>query len=291
MYLRPCEATEVGCNNPTEQFYTNIIRHQPEFGQSVISVPSTPDTALETGAYRVSMSSIRRNGSVGSAIPHITAVVRIDTATLLDLRFHFLDLDQHLCQPAMGGSRFSADVAKTAPFFQEDFIEKLRDIFAHGGIALGTLSYDDILNRPDLDELDVDDASSLLSLGGGDTGIDVFFVRALSPVGLQAFGPSPGPVGVSRTRQSGIVIGLDTLCYRTWDDLARLTAHEIGRYMGLSRNVELDSGGREWDDAISDTPFSDDVGAAQNLMFYSDQGGTDITPGQRDILTRSGVLR
>jgi hypothetical protein len=108
---------------------------------------------------------------------------------------------------------------------------------------------------------------------------------------LQAFGPSPGPVGVSRTRQSGIVIGLDTLCYRTWDDLARLTAHEIGRYMGLSRNVELDSGGREWDDAISDTPFSDDVGAAQNLMFYSDQGGTDITPGQRDILTRSGVLR
>lgn len=285
LYSAPCDLSEPGCD-PTADFYGNLVRHEPEGGQSVLAFPSTPSTPLESGAYRVQASSIRRNGSLGSAIPHITAMVRIDTATLLDLRFHFLDLDGHVCQPEMGGTRFDASQAQTAPFFQQDFIAELRAIFAHGGIALGNLSYDDVHDRPDLDELDVNDVGSLLSLGTGTTGIDVFFVRALSPVGLQAFGPSPGPSGIARTRQSGIVIGLDTLCYRTWTQLARLTAHELARYMGLSRNVELDAAGKAWDDHIDDTDDSPD-----NLMFYSELGGTDISPGQRDILSRSGVLR
>lgn len=292
LYTRPCESSEVGCDDPVGQFYANIVRHQPERAQSVIAFPSTPDSALETGAYRVQMSSIRRDGSVGSAIPHITAVVRIDTATLLDLRFHFLDLDSHLCQPAMGNAKFDATQAQTAPFFQDDFVAELREIFAHGGIALGNLSYDDILDRPDLDELDVEDAGSLLALGGGATGVDVFFVRALSPVGLQAFGPSPGPAGLSKTPQSGIVIGLDTLCYRSWTQLARLTAHELARYMGLTRNVELDAIGQSRFDKIGDTTEdSTSTAATSNLMFYSELGGTDITPGQRDVLSRSAVLR
>ena len=83
------------------------------------------------------------------------------------------------------------------------------------------------------------------------------------------------------------MIGLDTLCYRSWSQLARLTAHEIARYMGLSRNVELDSTGKAWLDMIDDN----DANPSNNLMFYSEVGGVDITPGQRDILSRSGVLR
>lgn len=286
LYARPCESAEPPCD-PAFDFYNNLVRHEPELGQSVIAFPSTPRAPLETGAYRVQMSSYRISGSVGSAIPHITAVVRIDTATSLDLRFHFLDLDSHVCQPEMGGSRFDAAQAQTAPFFQDDFVSELRGIFAHGGIALGNLTYDDIRDRPDLDELDAGNAGSLLSLGSGTTGIDVFFVRALSPVGLQAFSPTPGPAGVANTRQSGIVIGLDTLCYRSWSQLARLTAHEIARYMGLQRNVELDANGILWPDTIADTVDEPEG----NLMFYSEKGGTDITPDQRDILSRSGVLR
>ena len=287
LYKRPCDVLEEQNCDPVADFYENLIRHAPEAGQSVIAFPSTPAAPLETGAYRVSMSSLRKNGQVGSAIPHITAVVRIDTATLLDLRFHFLDLDAHVCQSEMGDTRFDASTAQTAPFFQDDFIAELRTIFAHGGIALGNLTYDDILGRPDLDELDIDHAGQLLSLGTGTTGVDVFFVRALSPVGLQAFGPSPGPSGIAGTPQSGIVIGLDTLCYRSWTTLARLTAHEIARYMGLSHNVVLDADGRVWLDKIDDG----DAMPVDNLMFYSEKGGTDISPGQRDILSRSGVLR
>lgn len=289
LYVAPCDVLSTPSCDPVEDFYDNFVRHAPELGQSVIAFPSTPAAQLETGAYRVQASSFRRNGQTGSAIPHVTAVIRIDTATLLDLRFHFLDLDSHVCQPEMGGSTFDASGAQTAPFFQEDFVSELREIFAHGGIALGNLTYDDIRDRPDLDELDVADAGSLLALGTGTTGVDVFFVRALSPVGLQAFGPSPGPAGLSKTRQSGIVIGLDTLCYRSWNQLARLTAHEIARYMGLPRNVELDSSGTPRFDRIGDSP--EDTTAVNNLMFYSEVGGVDITPGQRDILTRSGVLR
>lgn len=285
LYQSPCQVSQPGCD-PFADFYTNLVRHRPELGQSVIAFPSTPSAPLETGAYRVQISSYRKNNTPGSAIPRITAVVRIDAATLLDLRFHFLDLDAHVCQSQMGGARFDSTQAKVAPFFQDEFIGKLREIFSRGGIALGQLSYDDILDRPDLDELDVEQSGALLSLGTGETGIDVFFVRALSPVGLQAFGPTPGPAGIKGTPQSGIVIGLDTLCFRTWTQLARLTAHEIARYMGLSHNRELDGDGTLWLDPIDDSDDSE-----QNLMFFSELGGTQISPGQRDILSRSGVLR
>ena len=83
------------------------------------------------------------------------------------------------------------------------------------------------------------------------------------------------------------VIGVDTLCYRSWKQLARLTAHEVARYLGLYHNVELEAGDHaEWRDKIVDTDDS-----SSNLMFFSELGGTQLTAGQREILTRSAVLR
>ena len=172
----------------------------------------------------------------------MTAVVKMDAAVFLDLHFHFLDLDDHPCAQAFGGARLDAAAAPTAAFFQNDFLGELRTVFAGGGLALGTSTFDDVENHPDLDGLDVEHAGSLLALGSYDSGINVFFVRTLSPVGLQAFGPNPGPAGIAGTTQSGIIIGIDTLCYRSWTQLARLTAHEIARYMGLYHNVELEVG-------------------------------------------------
>ncbi len=150
-------------------------------------------------------------------------------------------------------------------------------------ISITTVTYDDIHDHPDLDGLDVSNAGALLALGKYDHGINVFFVRSMSPVGLQGFAPGPGPAGLAKTRGSGIVIGVDTLCYRSWQDLARLTAHEIARYMGLQRNIEPDA---RWQDQISDSNTS-----ANNLMFYSEIGGTELSSGQRDILSRSPILR
>ncbi|HEU0030979.1 MAG TPA: hypothetical protein VFQ53_10105 [Kofleriaceae bacterium] len=287
LYTKPCEVQDATCD-PVREFYQNIVRHRPELGQSVLGFPSTPSVPIETGAYRVMASSYRLNGTPGSAIPHVTAVVRVDSALLLDLHFYFLDLDAHPCEAAFGDEKLDAAAAQSKSFFQGDFLGELRSIFVHGGIALGTIDYTDVLDHHDLDGLDAVDAGSLLQLGAATTGINVFFVRTLSPVGLQAFGPNPGPAGIANTRQSGIIIGVDTLCYRSWSQLARVTAHELARYMGLHHNVELgtDAQGVNWRDMIDDTDDS-----PNNLMFYSELGGTDLSPGQREILQRSGVLR
>ena len=137
-------------------------------------------------------------------------------------------------------AKLDAAAREATAQFQTDYLGGLRSIFAPGGIALGNVSYEDLTTiRISTFGIDVADAGSLLSLGAHEGGVNIFFVRTLSPVGLQAFGPNPGPAGLAGTRLSGIVIGADTLCYRSWPQLARLTAHELARYMGLYHNVEL----------------------------------------------------
>jgi hypothetical protein len=201
---------------------------------------------------------------------------------ILDLQFYFLNFDDFPCASAFAGS-LDATTASTAAFFQNDFLGMMRQVFAHGGIALGTLTYEDLRDHSDLDGLDIADASALLKLGAHVDGINVFFVRSLSPVGLQAYGPNPGPAGLAANAESGVIVALDTLCYRSWAEVARLTSHEVARYMGLYDNIELD--------ATHTDPIGDSDSSSSNLMFYSELGGTDLSTGQRDILERSGVLR
>lgn len=295
-YQKPCVpqgASDPTCNSTLalEALYSNPIRHQPEPGQSVLQLPSSSSAQLEPGAYRIRASSFRANGLVGSAIPRVTAIVKMDTAVNLDLHFHFLDLADHPCADAFGGVKLDAARAKDAPFFQTTFVGELRTIFAGAGIALGERTYEDLTDHPDLDALSIADAPALFTLGTNAQGIDIYFVRSLSPVGLQAYGPNPGPAGLAGSRQSGIAISVDTLCYRSWSQLARLTAHEVARYMGLFHNVELEVDEHpNWRDGITDTD-AEPGRETTNLMFFSEFGGTEVTAGQRDILTKSAVLR
>lgn len=277
-------------------YYTNpFVRHRPELGESVLAIPSTPQTALEGGLYRLTVRSLRQRldpldpghliDVVGTATPSMTAVIKLGYGRLLDLHFYFLNLDDHPCGDSFGG-KLDATTAPAATFFTS-YVDRLATILSPA-MTIGNVTYEDIRNHPDLDGLDVANATSLLELGKHTTGINVFFVRTLSPVGLQAIGPNPGPAGLAGTRQSGIVIGVDTLCYRTWNQLARLTAHELARYMGLYRNVEEDplTPPDEHYDPISDSDMS-----PTNLMFYSELGGVDLSAGQADVLGRSAVLR
>jgi hypothetical protein len=269
--------------DPAKSYDTNLVRHQPELGQSVLSMPSSLDRApLETGAYLMNVTSLRADGTQpGSATPTATAVIKLDSSVLLALHFYFLDVDDHPCAAQLGAT-LDAAIATSATFFQNDFLGELRAVFVHGGISLGELTYEDLRTHPELDGLDIADAPSLLALGTHDSGVNVFFVRTLSPVGLQAFGPNPGPAGIAGTRQSGVIVSLDTLCYRSWSTLARLTAHELARYMGLYDNVDIDG--------VPD-PIDDSDTSNNNLMFYSELGGIDLSPGQRAILSRSTVLQ
>lgn len=263
------------------QFYVNQLRARLEVGTSVLAIPSTSHARLETGTYRAYVKSFHVDGSEGPP-PAVTAVVRFGSMSTLDLHFHFLDLADHPCAAAFGDEKLDSTSAQAEAFFQSDYLDSLRSIFKDSAsITVGDVTYED-LARPELDGLEVVGASALLRLGAHPRGIDVFFVRNLSPVGIQAFGPNPGPGGLAGTARSGIAIGVDALCYRSWRQLARLTAHEIARYMGLYQNVEI--GGQT--DAIDDTDES-----TGNLMFYSELGGTALTAGQLEILHRSPVLR
>jgi hypothetical protein len=267
------------------QFYVNDLRHRREVGMSVLAIPSTSRDTLQTGAYRVAVRSFHVDGSAGPP-PSLTAVVRFGSLLppdTLDLHFHFLDLAAHPCASAFETAQLDRTSAQVDASFQREFLETLKSILIDDGkLAIGTLTYEDI-SRPDLDGLEVANAGALLALGKYPQGVNVFFVRNLSPVGIQAFGPNPGPAGLGGTPRSGIIIGIDTLCYRSWKQLARLTAHELARYMGLYQNVEI--GGTLFDG------IDDSDGSSNNLMFYSELGGTSLSAGQREILRRSPVLR
>lgn len=296
IYHLPCSPQQGGTCDATralDDYFGNQLRHLPRFGQSVLAIPSGPTPVIGPGMYRVNVSSFRDDDSPGSALPRVTAVVKLDSATLLDLHFFFLDLSGHACLEAADHAALSAVTAPGAPYFQATYLGKLRSILEdNAGIQLGTLTYEDVV-RHDLDDLDISAAGSLLKLGRYATGINVFFVRSLSPLGLQAHAPNPGPAGVGGTRQSGIVIPLDTLCYRDWAGIARITAHELARYMGLYHNVELDTASHPtWVD-----PFVDSDLTSNNLMYFSDLSGTavnmgfELSAGQRQLLQRSAVLR
>jgi hypothetical protein len=274
---------DFSCNadDRSAQFYINRLRHRREVGLSVLAIPSTTTGSLDPGIYTVDLRSFHTDGSKGPP-PSVKAVLRLGDASLLDLHFHFLDLTEHPCGAAFGNATLDSAAAVVDASFQRDFLDTLRSIFKDSAaLTLGEITYEDI-SRPDLDGLEISNVGALLTLGKHPRGVNVFFVRSLSPMGIQAYSPSPGPAGLGGTPRSGIVIGIDTLCYRSWQQLARLTAHEIARYMGLYQNVEV--GGHT--DGIADSDDSTD-----NLMFYSELGGISLSAGQRDILRKSPVLR
>ena len=277
-------------------YYLQHVRHRPEFGQSVLAMPSTPAYPLLAGVYALDVRSLKypftgESTSIGTATPVMTAVAKLDTSVILDLHFYFLDLDEHPCAAELDGGTLDAETAVTHSFFQSSFVGELRTVFAHGGIALGTITYEDLRGLPDFDGLDLANAAELLKHGTHSTGINVFLVRSISPAGVFAYGPNPGPAGLANTAQSGVIVAIDSLCYRSWGQVADLTAHEIARYMGLYANVELDpdSASTLRTDLIDDTLGSD---ATSNLMYYSEQAtDTVLTPDQRLILGKSPVLR
>jgi hypothetical protein len=296
LYHLPCGGGT--CQTERDEYYANLVRHLPGAGMSVLQMPSSPKmlpegdatAALPVGMYQASISSFTTGGDTGASTPHITAITRLDSGTTLDLHFYFLDLDQHPCAAKTGGGTLSKTTAATASYFQGEYLGALKEILRNADITLGDITYDDV-DAPALDGLDIADAGTLFARSTYATGINIFFVRSLSPAGLQAYGPNPGPAGVSGTAQSGIAIALDTLCYRDWApsgisgaSVARITAHEIARYLGLYHNVEPEP--VDGDDGIDDDDTS-----STNLMFYSELGGVQLSDGQRAILSRSPVLR
>ncbi|HEY6039125.1 MAG TPA: hypothetical protein VIV58_32810, partial [Kofleriaceae bacterium] len=265
--------------------YQSTVRHLPALHQSVLAMPSKPDVTFLAGMYTLAVTSLlpQKDGSLvhGTATPVVTAVAKLDSSVILDLHFYFLDLTDHPCAAAFDNGLLDAKTAATGTTFKSRFISALSSYLAASDVALGSLTYDDISDHPDLDGPALANVDDLLKLGTHAVGINVFFVRSMSPAGVQAFAPNPGPAGLASTSdvglQSGVIISLDSLCYESWEELARLTTRELARYMGLYNNVEFDGHA----DPIND---NDQMDPTSNLMYFSEAGGgTMLSPGQRKI--------
>jgi hypothetical protein len=269
--------------------YGISVRHRPALGQSVLAMPSTPDVAFSPGMYTLTVRALTAldETKTGTATPTVTAVVKLDSGVILDLHFFFLNLDDHPCAAAFDNGLLNASIAVSGQTFKNQFIHSLSADLASSGVALGTLTYEDLKFHPDLDGPSLANVNDLLKLGTHSVGINVFFVRSMSPAGVQAFGPNPGPAGLASTAdvtiQSGVIISVDSLCYESWSELARLTTHELARYMGLYNNIEFD---------MHVDPIMDSDTSPTNLMYFSEVGGgTALSTGQVKILGRSPVLR
>jgi hypothetical protein len=261
-------------------YYANAVRHRPAPRISVVQLPGD-DGAFEPGAYAVSISSFRPNGSTGTATPRATVFAKVDDGATLDVHFYFLDLDDHPCAAELGD--LDADAARTSLPFQQGLVDTVRATFADAGVALGEVTYDDLDELHDLDGIEAADLDTLLAQSSREGGVHVFVVRTLAPAGLLAMlGRAPGAPGPGGTAAAGLAIAADGLCYRTWPQIGRLAAHEIARHLGLARAVEID-GGR---DRLADT--GDD---RANLLHFADDGGTALSESQKRMLQRSPSLR
>jgi hypothetical protein len=260
-----------------DQFYANDIRYQPSFGVSTMLVSNTPDVELAVGAYQAGVGSILELGGSGTEVPRVAVQYKLDRVAGLDLHVHFLDLADHPCAEFFEHGVLDAATAASSAQFQS-FLGEIDGILAPAGVRLGAVGYDDISGRGDLDSIGRDRLGDLLALSSEPTGIHVFLVRSMTPVAVQAMvGGQPGPPRTPGTRASGVAISVDTLCYRDWHHLARITAHALVRQMGLYHN-------RGPDGALDTISDSDD--SIENLTFFGDFGGTQLSDGQREVLRR-----
>jgi hypothetical protein len=252
------------------------LRYQPSPELSTLIVPNTPDQAMapRPGVYTARL--------LPGTDPKVTVVYKATDATTLDLSFYFLDLRDHACLPG-----FDQLGKKLPREFESTYLNELRRILGSAGLTVGDIRYEllvDATGRSDLDGLRESDLSDLLRLSSSQGGIDIFFVRSISPAGIQVLsGANPGPPGRSGTGVSGIAVSVDTLCYRDWQRIARATAHGIGLYMGLFRNREPDGSAKD--------PIEDSDGSPSNLMFFGDLGGTQLSEGQKQVLRLYPGLR
>lgn len=266
-----------------DDFLANPVRFTLGFGESTFLFPNTPDLDLEAGAYQLEIGTALLPGLKISDVPEVTVHYKLGTSAILDVHVYILDLANHPCQGGIGAADLDASTARVLTVFQS-YIQNIDQILGQANIRLGEVTYHDVGDQTLLDALEEGDIAQLASLSTTDTGVNLFLVRSIDPGGVQVLSAgTPGAPRSSGSRTAGIAVSMDTLCYRSWTELSRITSHAIARQMGLFRNVEPESG-------IED-PIGDSLPDDANLMFYSEFGGIELSDGQAQVLRLYPGLR
>lgn len=279
----PSGATLYSEPQTLDDFLNNPVRYTLGFGESTLLFPNTPNVSLSAGAYQLELGTALLPGLKIGDIPEVTVHYKLGTSARLDIHVYFLDLANHPCQGGIGATALDAQTASALSVFQ-GYIQRIGYILGQAGVSLGAVTYHDVGDQTLLDALEAGDIAQLASLSTTDTGINLFLVRSIDPGGIQVLSAgTPGAPRAAGSRTSGIAVSMDTLCYRSWNELSRITSHAIARQMGLFRNIEPESN-------IQD-PISDSLDDDTNLMFYSEFGGITLSPGQAQVLRLYPGLR
>lgn len=268
-------------NNPEslEDFLASPIRYARSKEVSTLTFPSDGVQPIQHGVFDVKVEASLPPFGAGTATPDISVHYKLNKSRILDLTFYFADLEDHPCEVQMGGAPITAESAQNSEVFKEQYLAEITRIFEKAGIIVEPqATYQDISpKRPDLDGITSDaDLRKLFQTATNEKGIAIFLVRSLPSDGVQTLGTSiPGPPRTPGTSSSGIAVSMDSLCYRSWESLARVTAHSIAGQMGLWNNRDPDG--------ITD-PIGDSDRSTENLMYFGEFGGTELSAGQSRVL-------
>jgi len=263
-------------SNAFSDFFANPIRYRRDMKISTMIIPNSEKFNVETGVYKVDIKASLPPFGLGTAIPRVSVLYKMSESKVLDLHFYFLDLSHHPCREKFDNGVLDAGEAARSASFQSDYLGEIKRIFAQATIPIGNVDYHDI-SRPDLDGIgNQAKLRELFALAQNKEGIAIFLVRSLEESGVQATQISiPGPPRTPQSASSGVAVSINTLCYRSWTDLARVSAHAIAAQMGLWDNRDPQG---------TPDPIGDSSIGSENLMFFSEFGGTELSPGQSVVL-------
>ncbi|MBL8601692.1 MAG: hypothetical protein JNK72_07200 [Myxococcales bacterium] len=281
------------------------IRTLPaRFQVGVALLPSSNTLDVEPGLYRSQHILLNNQGSAVTT-RGLRAIARVKRAPggrvtpgwTLRVRFVFVGLSSITAATAQTNARLAAG------------LREMTRIFAQVGVNLQVTNYDDI-SGPTAQRLaiidsraELQEAYTLTSPFSGDV-LPIIMVRGISSsAGLEnaigIAGSIAGPPGIHGTVQSGVVVGWESTQGFGRDVLAITMAHECGHFLGLwhtrerlpacTSNTQMECSPFGAVDPISDTPTT--AAAEANLMYYSANGGTVVSPGQGNVLLRNPLVR
>ena len=161
----------------------------------------------------------------------------------------------------------------------QDIWSRVNTLLSQQGIQIGEITYYDLTDTA-YDDVTGAEFPTLLAESGNATEerFNYFFVRTALGGGILGVSAKLGGTTKKGTPTSGVMgLWIDNPTPQQADLVARVTAHEMGHYLGLRHTAESSGA----NDDIDDTANHGSGGNGQYLMHWSaSSGGSEISNGQ-----------
>lgn len=258
----------------TDAEFWSGARYVPTPRTTRLSWPPPTGASLQAGAYRADLGVFTPARLRVSVPARAQIAVRLAPIVALEVAIHILDTSDHPCAAAFDAASAEGGALGTA------YVPALREILLQAGISVRRVTYHDIVDRGDLDEVDDRTIGGLIAASYVPAALNIYIVRALSPAGLAVMAQRTVVANEDEALASAtgafiaqpIAVSLAATCHMDWAQLARATAHELAKAAGLWPTVDLAG----VVDRYADTPTT-----ADNLLHPAEGGGRSLTASQR----------